>query len=227
MKPHLILRFGHCIDYDGAFLPEKWTRLAFSFTDLGTGSSRLGKFVDGVLVDQQVVGAGRHRLDPTDGVLIMTDNDDETFKGRIATFALVDRAVTDDEIELLGGATPGGIFQRGSEGVTEFDFTGGISGGILTARIGTGSLIARSVKSYSEDAGIVFAAEGPVGGLSLETDYGTGATSYSLIFDLYLYSVQPGGFGGLLQTDGQNLSDGGKHLGLELLCATKTCQICL
>jgi hypothetical protein len=141
----------------------------------------------------------------------MTDDNAETWNGRLGAFALVERSLTDAEVEQLGVAKRGGIFAAEETGVLEFDFVreNSFINGRIRAVIGDALLVDRVFKSeYGPDDGASFSPLGPGGGLRLSTDYGMGVPSYTLVFDLWLDAVQPGSFGSLIQTDGENSGDG-------------------
>ncbi|SEA50490.1 LamG-like jellyroll fold domain-containing protein [Rubrimonas cliftonensis] len=133
-------------DYVGDLRPGAWARLGFSVEANGDGSSRLAKFIDGVKVGEQTVETARFTIDPS-GFLILADNDGETFSGKLASFALLDRAMDDAEIEALGGASPGGALGAAGEGETlvAFDFIADakVVNGSTLATIGAARLIDR------------------------------------------------------------------------------------
>jgi hypothetical protein len=107
--------------------------------------SRLAKFIDGILVGEQEVENTRFAIDPARGLLFLTDNDGETFSGRIATFALVFDVTSDEEIAALGAAIPGGLFAKDSTNVVEFVFEDdSFEDGEVEAVIGDAILIDRS-----------------------------------------------------------------------------------
>jgi hypothetical protein len=195
---------------DGIVPPNQWTRIAFTILDQGDGNSRLAKFVDGTLVGEQTVESQRYFIDPANGLLLFNDNDFETFNGRVAAFALVFSALSDATIADLGGADLGAFFQDGSEGIVQFDFQRApFRNGQMLATLGEGILTDRLFSEvYAEDAGIPFTNQDEDGGFRLDADYGSGITSFTLVYDLILDAVQPRGFGGLIQLDGVNLSDG-------------------
>lgn len=194
-------------DYDGAVLPETWTRIGFTFLNLGGGVARLGKFVDGNLVGEQTVDTGRFRVSPNDGLLFLTDNDNETYNGRIALISFIKRALPDEEMAALGGATPGGLGLE--ENTVEFEMSDFTVDGVLSATTGQGRLLDRSVVvQYEANDGLAFAATGPDGGYSLMMNFDGGIPQYTLLYDLLLGDEQPGTFGSLLQLDGENQSDG-------------------
>jgi hypothetical protein len=113
---------GISSQYHGAIVPETWSRVVFTIHPIDDVSARLGKFIDGALVGEQTVELSRYRIDPQAGLLLLTDNDDETFFGQIGAFALVSRALEDQEVAALGGAIPGGVFPKDSPDVIEFAF---------------------------------------------------------------------------------------------------------
>ncbi|MCO8146093.1 hypothetical protein NHN26_12770 [Rhodovulum tesquicola] len=121
-------------DYDGALPFEEWARVAITVEDLGDGTSRLSKYIDGVLIDQQSVSTARFTLDAGTGFLILTDNDGETAPGFLAHFGVTARVLAPAELAALGGADGAGPFgddglsaQIGFDGyapAVEFGFAG-------------------------------------------------------------------------------------------------------
>jgi hypothetical protein len=198
-------------DYTGTVLPGQWARLGFTIRDNGDGSSRLGKFIDGELVGEQAVESTRFRISPGKAPFILTDNDGETFSGRLATFAGAVFALTDEEVASLGRAAPGGILSGYDEGlIIEFNLdVTAFRDGQVSASLGSGSLVDRAfVVTLAPESGSPFVESGPEGGFALAADFGAGVTTYSLLFDIYVPLLQPGSFGGLIQTDATQSGDG-------------------
>lgn len=197
-------------DYDGAVQKNQWQRIAFSIKDEGNGGARLAKFVNGILVGEQTVEVSRFAVNAENGILILTDNDFETFDGRMGLFAWVSRALSDDEIVKLGEATPGPLFELDTSGVVEFNFEpNSFLNGKATATTGDARLSIRTFQETFElDAGVVFLPYDPDGGWRLISGINSVVNSFSFFYDILLDEIQRGAFGSLLQLDGDNSSDG-------------------
>lgn len=145
--------------YDGSIQPGDWARVVMSVTDLGTGLSRIDKYIDGVLVGTQQEDASRFKI-PQDGkFLIMTDNDGETFSGKLASFSVLGQSLDTGTVAAMGKVAPGGAFVGAPGGVdlVQFDFGGdsAVQDGRAFASIGTGAIIDRSVEVVSVEEQIL------------------------------------------------------------------------
>jgi hypothetical protein len=181
----------------------------FTVNDQGDGNARLAKFVDGVLVGEQVVESARYLIDPA-GLLVFADNDSEAYSGRVATFAVAFDTLPDAKVGEMGGAGLDGFFADPTDGVVQFDFgKTTFRGGVAAASLGEGTLTDRLFSGvYADDDGIPFEQFDAKGGFRVDAEYGSGMTSFTLVYDLILERTQPKGFGGLIQLDNENLSDG-------------------
>lgn len=134
--------------YDGEVRAGEWARLAFTVTELGDGSSRIDKYVDGALVGTQTEPTGRFTISASKGLMILADEGNETFGGELAGFSLLDRPLDAAGVAALGGPAPGGAFGSAPAGARlfEFDFAGGsqIARGTGQATVGDAEIVARS-----------------------------------------------------------------------------------
>ncbi|MDF1586449.1 Ig-like domain-containing protein [Marinimicrococcus flavescens] len=95
--------------YPGSFKYDQWQRVALTVEDLGNGSVRLSKYVDGVKVGTQTMGVDRYAIDVSKGVLLFTDENGETSGLYASSVLFTDKVYSDAEIAELGGVTAGGI----------------------------------------------------------------------------------------------------------------------
>ncbi len=106
--------------YDGAVLPDTWHRIAFAFEVAG-GATTIAKYIDGVLVGTQSVGAadGRwslySRFDGTPWFFLLTDDNGDATSAYLSSFFFVDAALARSEIEALGGADADGVLPESCE----------------------------------------------------------------------------------------------------------------
>ncbi|MEQ9609798.1 MAG: metallophosphoesterase, partial [Kiloniellaceae bacterium] len=128
--------------YDGAAAFDNWQRIAVTVEDNGDGTSTLKKFIGGDKVGEQTVETARFTIDGDNGFLILTDEDGETYSGYLNSFLFAEGAMSDGQIEELGGAAADGILALPPESgsATQFDF----DGETLAATFGGGTLTDRS-----------------------------------------------------------------------------------
>ena len=71
--------------------------------------------------------------------------------------------------------------------------------------------IRKVYSQYTPTSGVPLVAGGPADtGYLLDADLGTGLTSFSLFYDIYLSATQPNMFGGLIQLDSASNSNDGE-----------------
>ncbi|MEL7471564.1 MAG: glycerophosphodiester phosphodiesterase family protein, partial [Pseudomonadota bacterium] len=113
--------------YDGAVAFDAWTRIVVIFTQEG-GVTVLRKFVDGVLVGTQDLGAtDRFGVDPVRGLSLFNDNDGETAAGAVASVFYSTDVPSAAEVAGLLGLIPtpnaGGFFlEQPSQAAIEINF---------------------------------------------------------------------------------------------------------
>ena len=93
--------------YHGTIVANKWHRVVFS---VNLNDRSVGKYIDGVLVNRQTLGAGvdgRWSLDPV--ALLFSDEDGDTAVGFVNSIQFRNGVMTDAEVAALGGATAAGI----------------------------------------------------------------------------------------------------------------------
>lgn len=98
-------------DYEGALTVDAWHRVAFTVQDKGT-SVLITKYIDGVKVgDTTMSGSNyaRYLLDLKKGVLLFSDESNETSGTYVSSVLITDKVYTDAEIAALGTAKAGGI----------------------------------------------------------------------------------------------------------------------
>ncbi|MGV6874697.1 DUF4214 domain-containing protein [Pseudochelatococcus sp. B33] len=132
---------------DEGFLPlNEWLRVVVTLERVGEGGSTfvMNKYVDGVLQGTQTVGSAFEI--GAGGFLIFADDSFETPLFSLSSFAFVEKALSAEEVTLLGGATASGPFAGPIDGVNlvQFDFTNGdfapgIGNGTLSQEIGNGA----------------------------------------------------------------------------------------
>lgn len=204
---------GISSQYEGSVTAGAWARLAFTITDLGDGTSRLLKFIDGVQVGEQVVDTERFTVSADNGFIILGDDDGETFSGALANFAFVNTALDTAAIAALGGAQAGPVF-GGPVGRVEtvvYDFSGGIGNGRIEPVVGEGNMFDRSVDptlGLDPDLALNVQPVDASGGYVLDAALDTDLTSFTLVYDLQVPAGQDVGYGALLQLDAGNASDG-------------------
>ncbi len=205
--------------YEGDLTLGEWHRVTFTLSDNEDGSSTLVKYIDGVEVGNQIDETSRYSISRDDGFLILTDNDGETFKGYLSSFAFVDRPLTGTEVASMGGADADGIFQSNptDDNVLEFGFDGEsleptngegtFAPQDTTPELGTAEEL--GVADAPNDAGVlVFPATTPAGGYKIDLNSDADLNSYSLVFDLYTPADAVNSqFAGLLQTNASNGDD--------------------
>ncbi|WP_340116978.1 metallophosphoesterase, partial [Pelagibius sp. 7325] len=144
MKALTPITFGIGISsqYDGAAAFDSWQRIAVTVEENGDGTSSMKKFIDGAKVGEQTVETARFTIDGDNGFLILTDEDGETFSGYLNSFLFTDEAMPQEQIEVLGSATTGGILPEApaSSRATQFDF----DGETLAPTFGSGTLSDRA-----------------------------------------------------------------------------------
>lgn len=88
---------------------NEWNRIVVSIQTTGT-TTTFNSYVNGTLYRTQTQSANA-RWNTEAGFLgLLLDNDQETQSGWMLNMALFDRALTADEVSLLGGVNQGGIF---------------------------------------------------------------------------------------------------------------------
>ena len=117
-------------DYAGTVPPDAWSRVTLAFDLAAAGGPVVSKYIDGVLVEAQVLDEGvdgRWSLyTKTDNLptLLFTDNDGETAAGYVNSIQIRDYTMSDADVATLGPASAGGI--PGGTGVTgQWDFDNG------------------------------------------------------------------------------------------------------
>lgn len=102
--------------YDGLIKPDVWHRVVFVFdlrpdAETGLVNQFLRKYIDGILVGEQDLGApdGRWALRYT--ALLFTDEDGETAPGFVNSIQFRDDVLTDTQVFALGKASAAGIPQ--------------------------------------------------------------------------------------------------------------------
>lgn len=113
--------------YEGSFAFDAWNRVAFTFTTEGTDHV-LRKFINGTLVGTQTVSSdaanSRFKISD-DGFLIFADESNETMEMHAASFAFVPAALSEAEIQALGGVDADGAFDAApAAGAVQFSFDG-------------------------------------------------------------------------------------------------------
>lgn len=140
-----VFGIGIAGEYAGEVPADRWTRIAFTLTDLGTGESRLDKYVAGAHVGSQTVETARFTITP-EGFLLLTDEDGETFSGNLARFALIPDALADEAAARLGTAEEGADLSSFHPAITGFDFAAGLAlaNGTAGASFGSAQMADRS-----------------------------------------------------------------------------------
>lgn len=104
--------------YAGSVSKGTWVRVGFTMS-----GGYLGRYIDGASQGSYHAGTSS-RFSIGSEVLIMTDNDGESGTGRLAAFAMVDRALSSSEMTALGGPDSAGIFDSSASDVVEFRLSG-------------------------------------------------------------------------------------------------------
>lgn len=105
--------FGISGNYDGALTYGEWGRVALVYRTDETGRQTLFKYLDGVLLDSQVVDSdvsngSRWSIDTAKGFLLLSDNDGETSDVYLNAVHFTPVALDGAEIAALGGADADG-----------------------------------------------------------------------------------------------------------------------
>ncbi|HRZ35354.1 MAG TPA: hypothetical protein P5534_03210 [Candidatus Paceibacterota bacterium] len=111
---------GISAQYHGVVQANTWHRIAFAFDLAAPGGPTLSKYIDGVLVNQQILGAGvdgRWALNPVDGIfapmaLLFTDNNADgadNQAGYVSSIQVHDETLSSAYIQTLGAPTTDGI----------------------------------------------------------------------------------------------------------------------
>lgn len=103
--------------YQGQVQTNTWHRLAFAFDLAASGGPLLRKYIDGVFVGQQILGAGvdgRWALNPAGGMfgetaLLFTDDNGSVQPGYVSSIQVHDEALSSGYIQALGAPTTDGI----------------------------------------------------------------------------------------------------------------------
>jgi len=217
--------------YDGAVPFDAWTRIVVSVTQ-ESGDTILRKFVDGVLVGTQNLGAtDRWEIDPAAGLGLFTDNDGETAAGAVSTVFFTTDVPTPPEVEGAVALTPvpdaAGFFPAPpSQGALQITFANEdiapdygsadvfLDGfGFRSPAIFNDSAIALASQfgidgPAGEDIPVLdYAAYAPAEGIQVDRPALSGdLSSYTAIWDLRVDDLP--GFQGLFQTDTSQSGDG-------------------
>lgn len=111
---------GISAQYHGIVRANTWHRIAFAFDLAAPAGPTLSKYIDGALVNRQILGAGvdgRWALNPVDGMftpmaLLFTDNNEDggdTQAGFVNSIQVHDEALSSAYIQALGAPTTDGI----------------------------------------------------------------------------------------------------------------------
>jgi len=215
--------------YEGAVPYDTWVRLAVTVT-VEDGNTMLRKFVDGVLVGTQDLGAtDRWSIDPDLGLRLFTDNDGETSPGYVSSIFFMANPPDADAVAAalasVPTATAGGFFPvaPGPDAV-EVSF----EDQTVTTRYGDAAVIlegsdyrtpvafgdseiARTGQFGIEEPGgdmavLHYSAFSPEEGMQVVTPAGTAdLTSFTMVWDIR--TADTGGYQALLQLDAGNSSD--------------------
>jgi Ca2+-binding RTX toxin-like protein len=143
-------------DYEGYVSPNEWHRIAFAIERVN-GASFISKYIDGVLVGTTTTDAGRFDVDLSKGLMLFTDETDETRDLYISSVLFTDKVMDAQEIGALGGVTAGGIvaekpsdlsFQLDFSGDTIVDDFDGVSVSVGSADAGDGNFVVKG--SYAD-----------------------------------------------------------------------------
>ena len=119
-------------DYDGALTLGEWGRVALVFETDATGRQTLAKYLDGALLDTQVVDAdvsdgSRWSLDAAEGLLLLADNDGETSEVALNALHFTPEALDAAAIAALGGPdVDGPVAEPGAAGAFQLSFDGAL-----------------------------------------------------------------------------------------------------
>ena len=200
--------------YQGSVPASTWTRVAITAEDQGGGQTRLSKYIDGVLVGTQNIATSRYTISKDNGFLLMADNDGETLVGKLAGFALVDKALAAGDIAALGNSAGGGIFAAAPEGaeLVQFDFAASqMVDGTAAATTGNATITAQvpggGIGDIDPATVLSFTNTGAAGGFEVDPRADADMTSFTLIWDVILPTAQKSGFGALFQSDLTNGDD--------------------
>ena len=108
---------GISSQYQGKVQTNTWHRLAFAFDLAASAGPTLNKYIDGVLVNQQILGAGvdgRWALTPVGGpfndiALLFTDDTGAVQSGYVSSIQIHDQTLSAGYIQALGAPTTDGI----------------------------------------------------------------------------------------------------------------------
>ncbi len=217
--------------YDGAAPFDAWTRIVLSVTEEG-GSTILRKFIDGVLVGTQDLGAtDRFDIDPTVGLKLFTDNDGETTPLAVSSVFFTTAPPTPAEVAGLVATFPtadaAGFLPSSPDGVAfEINFENEDlaprygSADVVLEGFGFRTAVAVNDSAFGfasqfgvdgpggVDVGVLdYAAYTPEEGVIVYTPAVDGdLSSYTAVWDVYFDALP--GFQSLLQTDVSQSGDG-------------------
>ena len=140
--------------YDGTISAGAWHRIAAAFDLTGPGSPVLAKFVDGVKVGNQTLGAGidgRWSLDPY--ALVFADNDGDVAEAYVSSIQFSNGRRPDAFLEALGGPSalkiPGAIKAIVINGAVTIVWTGGVALQSADSVTGTWTTVANTAGKLS------------------------------------------------------------------------------
>ncbi|WP_168201394.1 LamG-like jellyroll fold domain-containing protein [Qingshengfaniella alkalisoli] len=110
-------------NYTGHVPTGDWARIVLTVEDLGNGSSKLSKYIDGEFVGTQTMPTSRYTLDADKGLLLMADENGEVGSGYLSHFGIAGSALTEAEIVALGTVDGDGPFAD-ADGLGQLGFDG-------------------------------------------------------------------------------------------------------
>ncbi|MEX0612807.1 MAG: glycerophosphodiester phosphodiesterase family protein [Pirellulales bacterium] len=93
--------------YHGSIVPNTWNRISMTRDSAGI----MNKYINGTFVGTQSATDSRFALDPF--FYILTDEDNETQPGYLSSFRYVDRALSAEQVRLLGNVSAAGAATAG------------------------------------------------------------------------------------------------------------------